>query len=58
MTKKEIKSRLRQIKSQISSIARISGFMSEKQLAPYEMMAEEYEQLKQQLAEMKGKSNG
>ena len=48
--KKEIKARMREIMKKIRAMARISQFMSESQLAPYERMAAEYAELGGKLA--------
>lgn len=53
MTKKEIKTRMKQIEREVSSAARSIPFMTGAFLAHYEKLAEEYEKLKEQLEKAK-----
>ena len=48
--RKAAAARMRQIKREINKMARIARFMSKEQLAPYEAMAEEYQELRAKLA--------
>lgn len=46
---RELKIRKRDIEKSIKAIARVARFMTDKQLEPYERMAEEHARIKEEL---------